>query len=405
MKRLAALIVFLVFTLTPFAEACMSPADAYAVEVVLNKPGVVYRPYPAFNALHNAVIENGTFVFRSHYDRRLYVVLWNASDGPHIRIQIPVKWESETALSAHLNVSLFLLNEGIEKLKRTGWKVRDNTTFEKGGIRITLSPVKGSECTSDADCATGGCSGEMCAPREKASGIMTPCVYRPWYTCLAMTSCGCVNGVCTWKPNPAFESCLKEHGVDPSSVIKAGRFELSVEGANVSDEEVKASVEEFLGAFGVSCSNSFNLTKTSVTKPVPVVEPSKVNASEAMKTELEWLISVGALKIDEEDIEEIARVSEWGNAGWNSHVGWYETKNGTYSWIPYDKSLNPKLVKCFTNVIPEYKLPNGTAYVGPTMTKPSPSSSSATSGDSSGESICGPALIVGLSLVALLWRR
>ncbi|WP_209474767.1 CGP-CTERM-anchored Cys-rich protein [Thermococcus stetteri] len=388
----------------PLVQACMSPADVYAVEVVFNKPGIVYKPYPAFNALHNALVENGTFIFRSHYDKRLYVLLLNASDGPHLRIQIPVKWESEDVSRASLNVSLLVTSGALEKLKADGWKVIDNTTFKKGGVRVALYPIKGKECTSDSDCATGGCSGELCVPRREASNIVTPCVYRPWYTCFALTSCGCVNGVCTWKPNPAFESCLKEHGVDPARVIKAGLFEVDVEGTGVSEAEINATVREFLEAFGISCSKPLRITKTSVTRLVPAVDPSEVNASEAVKAELEWLATVGVLKIDEKDIEAIARTAEWGDAGWNSHIGWYETKDGTYTWIPYDKSLNPELIKCFTKTIPKYRLPNGTAYVGPTMTTPPATTKSSTTSPAR-DKVCGPAFIIAITILPLLRRK
>ncbi|CAD5245272.1 hypothetical protein [Thermococcus camini] len=133
MKRLAALIVLIMFTLTPVVKACMSPADTYAVEVVLNKPGIIYKPYPPFHALHNALIENGTFIFRSHYDRRLYVRLWNGSDGPHLRVQIPVEWKTEDVSMGSLNVSLLVTPDALERLKEDGWSISDNTTFERGG--------------------------------------------------------------------------------------------------------------------------------------------------------------------------------------------------------------------------------------------------------------------------------
>ncbi|KUH33103.1 hypothetical protein APY94_07485 [Thermococcus celericrescens] len=405
MKRLAALMVLLMFTLTPVVKACMSSSDGYAVEVVLNKPGIVYRPYPAFNALHNAVVENGTFVFLSHYDERLYVMLWNGSDGPHLRVQIPVGWKTIDVSRASLNLSILITEETLEKLRADGWNVTDNTTFERNGVRISLTPVRGKECTSDADCATGGCSGEVCAPKKEAREIVTPCVYKPWYDCLSLTSCGCVNGLCTWKPNPAFESCLREHGINPSKVIRAGYFELEVEGVNRSDDEVNAAVKDFLGAFGVSCDVSLTLVKTSVTRLSPSLDPSEVNASKALKAELEWLIETGALRMDESDVEGVLRAAEWGNAGHNSNIGWYETGNGTFAWIPYDESLNPLLVRCFTREVPVYELPNGTAYVGPTLTKPPSGDSTTMSGSTKGE-VCGPGIVVLLALiVALAGRR
>ncbi len=405
MKKLAALIVLLMFTLTPLVGACMSPADTYAVEVVLNKPGIVYRPYPAFNALHNVVVENGTFVFRSHYDRRLYVTLWNASDGLHLRVQIPLEWNTIDVSVASLNVSLLITEEALGKLRGDGWNITDNTTFERNGVGISLTPVTGKECTSNSNCATGGCSGEVCVPRKNASKIVTPCVYREWYSCFGLTSCGCVNGLCTWKPNPSFESCLRGHGIDPENVIRSGHFELKVEAVNTPDDEVEASVRDFLGAFGVSCNVPITFVKTAVVRLSPSVEPSEMNTSGALKAELEWLTETGVLIINESDVETIVKAAGWGEAGHNSRIGWYETKNGTYSWIPYDESLNPLLVRCFTNRIPAYSLPNGTAYVGSTFTTPLSSSSTATGGGSPGGSICGPVLIVGLSLLALLWRR
>jgi eight-cysteine-cluster-containing protein len=58
-------------------------------------------------------------------------------------------------------------------------------------------------------CVETGCSGEVCASET----LFTPCVYEPWYECLALTKCGNfdANGGCGWQKNEAFEQCLKEH--------------------------------------------------------------------------------------------------------------------------------------------------------------------------------------------------
>ncbi|WP_232473355.1 hypothetical protein [Thermococcus thioreducens] len=90
MKRVVGFIILLMFTVTPIVRACTNPSDYYAVEVVLNKPGITYELW-RFKATHNVLIENGTFVFRSHYDKRLYVLVWNASDGLHLKVGIPVE--------------------------------------------------------------------------------------------------------------------------------------------------------------------------------------------------------------------------------------------------------------------------------------------------------------------------
>ena len=403
MKRVMAFIILLMFTVTPIVRACMTPADSYAVEVVLNKPGITYEPW-RFKVAHYVLPENGTFVFRSHYDRRLYVLVWNESDGLHVRVGIPLEWKSYNISRAALNASIFLTSDAVERLIADGWKTRDNTTFVRSGVTIALTPVMGNECTSDADCATGGCSGEVCAPKEEAREIVTPCVYKPWYDCLSLTSCGCVNGLCTWKPNPAFESCMREHGLDPSSVIRAGIMRVDVVAVNKGDVEIEAALKDFLGAFGITCDPKLTFVQSiGGGEFVPEVDPGALNASEAIRAELEWLIEGGVVKMDEGDVDEITKAAEWGFAGYNSKIGWYETKNGSYAWIPYHESKDPLLVKCFSRTVSEHALPNGTAYFGPTATAP-PSGSQTSPGESGG--ICGPGVVVLLALlVAFAGRR
>ncbi|WP_342764394.1 CGP-CTERM-anchored Cys-rich protein [Thermococcus sp. M36] len=234
--------------------------------------------------------------------------------------------------------------------------------------------------------------------------MITPCVYREWYPCLELTTCGCVNGVCTWKPNPEFESCLKEHGVDLEEVIRAGSFKISVEAVNKSDGEVNSAIRDFLGAFRISCNSPLTLVKPSRRELSSSVAPSEINASEVLKAELEWLREFGVINIGAEDVAAIAGVARWGYAGPNSRIGWYETKDGTHAWIPYHESPSLPLVRCSTGEVPRYDLPNGTAYIGPTPIGPPSADATTTEGSPNGE-ICGPALLAGLSLVSLLGKR
>ena len=69
--------------------------------------------------------------------------------------------------------------------------------------------VKSGECSSDDDCGTGGCSGQICAPKEKVKGIITTCEYKPEYGCLKMTSCRCIDGKCQWDETTEYRNCLK----------------------------------------------------------------------------------------------------------------------------------------------------------------------------------------------------
>lgn len=56
------------------------------------------------------------------------------------------------------------------------------------------------ECTSDADCATAGCSGEVCTTTSAAAGVMTTCEVKACFSVL--DRCGCVDGRCGWSLKP-----------------------------------------------------------------------------------------------------------------------------------------------------------------------------------------------------------
>lgn len=57
-------------------------------------------------------------------------------------------------------------------------------------------PEADGECTSDADCQTGGCSGEVCATAASMEGYMGTCEVLPCFSILK--SCGCIEGRCSW---------------------------------------------------------------------------------------------------------------------------------------------------------------------------------------------------------------
>lgn len=55
---------------------------------------------------------------------------------------------------------------------------------------------KDGECSTDADCAKAGCSGEVCVTAALAPEVMTTCEGRPCFAVLE--TCGCVEGRCSW---------------------------------------------------------------------------------------------------------------------------------------------------------------------------------------------------------------
>ncbi len=71
------------------------------------------------------------------------------------------------------------------------------------------------------------------------------------------------------------------------------------------------------------------------------VSKDEFDFKSAMKTELTWLVRneiVGG--IEEQDIAEIAQISEAGLAGWNERIVYEREK-----WLPYNRTPNPQLIR------------------------------------------------------------
>lgn len=70
--------------------------------------------------------------------------------------------------------------------------------FQSGNSRYS-----NGTCSTDADCSTGGCSGESCISvsllNEEDGGFVTTCEFSPEFPNALGYSCGCVNKVCGWK--------------------------------------------------------------------------------------------------------------------------------------------------------------------------------------------------------------
>jgi len=75
---------------------------------------------------------------------------------------------------------------------------------------IDVDPPPEVVCQTDSDCATAGCSGQLCVPAESAADILTTCEYREEYGCLEFTACGCQSGICEWVQNTVYLSCLND---------------------------------------------------------------------------------------------------------------------------------------------------------------------------------------------------
>lgn len=79
-------------------------------------------------------------------------------------------------------------------------------------LLISGCNVKNYECLKDSDCATAGCSGQICTSNEKTKGLITTCEFKEEYKCLKFSSCGCVNNKCQWKESNEYSNCLEGVG-------------------------------------------------------------------------------------------------------------------------------------------------------------------------------------------------
>ncbi|AEH24436.1 CGP-CTERM-anchored Cys-rich protein [Pyrococcus yayanosii] len=378
MRRPYILIFFLLLSILRPVSACISPADPYAVEVELNKPGITFDLTPLLRA-ENILLDNGRIVYRSHYDPRLIVILWNDT-YLHLRIQIPLELRNTTDLKAEVEIIAPLDDSVREKAKSLGWAV-DGWRFTKGRYLVELSPIQGGECRSDADCATGGCSGEICTTRKGAKEIVSICVYREWYDCLKLTTCGCYNGYCMWKPTPEFLSCLQEKGLDPKKIVKAryNAIVLIMDREEPTDEDYR-EIETLLSVIGCHAELRFEPVKREGLRPI--ADPYSLNASEALRIELEWLRDIGVLNVSEDDIAKISKVAEFGRAGYNSRIGWFDGE-----WKPYFESENAVLVKCISSEAWTYDAPENPPVL--------PSSATPTE-----TIVCGPGIMLLLVILA-----
>ena len=68
--------------------------------------------------------------------------------------------------------------------------------------------LEGDECNSDSDCATGGCSGQVCGKRGVIEGIITTCEFKEEYACLKETKCACMDNQCNWEQSKEYLDCM-----------------------------------------------------------------------------------------------------------------------------------------------------------------------------------------------------
>ncbi|MEM1690919.1 MAG: hypothetical protein QXG48_03980 [Thermofilaceae archaeon] len=409
---LAAIVIATALTLQ-LAVACFSPADIYAVEVVLNKPGVEYDLSKLTGAREIEYANGVGYAYRSHSDPRLIVVLSEQrvnDDAKHlaVRVQAPVAWreyktltcsipppchsnlresislpvspregEAEVALGTlTLNSSCYLRFKPVLSAQTEG-----NASLIVSGSLLLKEVVEGIEYRISMPCLLS--VGEGCArilaliPGYDAPMLVKPGAYEvtltlSWSTSTQTTltvlrlniECSCT----PWAPLPRELGWELEEGVLTKRiggatlrVSSSGGFcQIVIEGA-ADLSEVKGELEKLFEAIslGAELIRKCELVETVDSRLTLAEQVSEDDVKAALKAELEWLVENRVVSgLEPADTALIAAAAKLGYAGWNQRLVWYEG-----GWIPYSQVPGATLVRCVTGVHPEF-VAGSNEYVG-----------------------------------------
>ena len=289
MYRYTSIIVILFTTLvmlTTFAIACSNPADSFAFEVLLNKPGITYNLAP-FKDAENVNIKNGAAVYRSHYNSEVAVIIQEVMSpvkGLSVRLQVPTKTvkisSNQTLLEMFVNRNL---TPDVDLIESMGYEVLKRPSGEVSIIEARKgSPKNGSVEISIFS-------------KKSEDGL------RSWFSA-------------TIRNKALTGELLKELKIiaTSSGITEDEWNNARIETKTVDDIDLRV-LHDYLESF---------------------------DFKSAVKVELEWLKENGIISgLTDSDIQQISQLAKAGLAGHNSRLVW---ENG---WKPYYETSNPLLVK------------------------------------------------------------
>ena len=397
------------------AFACYSPSDAYAIEVVLNKPGVSYDLSALTGVARVEYAGGAGYAYRSRYDPRLIVLLSEQEvfGGRHlaVRVQVPLTFAVRTIYRCALppllqcysgqlreNVSISLqpgtggvtIDLGTLSFRSASFVRFKPDLVAVGHANLTVSGLLVLEPFPELR----GAGGEYRIPMPCLLSVNEPC-YRimmliPGYDAPIRIEEG-VYGVkltlswqsssraelilkrlevyCEWevlpqpleKPGWSLEEGVMTRRVGSSSIsvnLRERICEIVVPGEAELPRDAELELAELLGSIGLK-GFAPSFTRTVETSTEPAFEIDEAQVRSALKAELEWLIGEGVVKgLEAGDAASIAALAALGNAGFNSRLVWY---NG--SWTPYNQVPGASMLRCapapaekvFTAESPEYQ--------------------------------------------------
>jgi len=412
--RTAAALVLAAALALQLARACFSPADAFAVEVVLNKPGVSYDLSPLAGVASLVEYAGGrAYAYRSSYDPRLIVVVseqelpapgGDASPAPRylaVRLQLPLEVRAvftggcQPAPNYSMRVGLT-----IEVGAGSGSRVVELGTLQLGEpalarfvLRLRPLELTGNLTVSGVLLLEGAGGPRYRVEMPCLLSVGEPCfrvmVLLPGYDAPMLVEAGTYRVLLELAWQASARSVLLLEGLEvrrePGALeeaqtswavsgqearkdaggasivvdLKSGRWRIEVR--NLTREPPAEALEEVRRLGGLL--GFTNCTPATLSSDVgPAVEIGEGELVAALKAELERLARIGVVRgLSQSDIEGVAKAARLGYAGWNSRLVWY---NG--SWVPYSSVPGAALVRC-TSGVESFALARG-EYGGPQST-------------------------------------
>lgn len=157
-KILTILFIVCLF-MSEVVEACMSPTDLFAVEVLLNKPGINYDLGQLKLLPQKEFIQNeGKFYYQSHFSKDIQIILSEFNNDNEkeksldVRVQIPVEYrnlEGEEKLVSINNLDAEKFDYKVALKTELNWLIKEKIIKD-----LTLKDIE--EIISQADRGMSG---------------------------------------------------------------------------------------------------------------------------------------------------------------------------------------------------------------------------------------------------------
>ncbi len=354
MKKMFCLTTLVVLAFASQSLALYNIMDQYAVEVLLNKPGMAHN-LDFMSHAENVAIQNNIVTYRSNFDNRVAVILEGVSagdnlDGLSVRLQMPVRQDIIPYIQSIVKFKDARIDDvGQGFLESLGYDVdivmRDGDRDDPGeepviDRPITPLPVDEKPAAEAPVENTSHHDAEDIAEISVDAGIAVD-NDNP-HKGQDETSSVRVQVIFLNKGNIGWNIAYYE-GVNGSSVD----FILNIMNAEAISDEVREDFQQMVAFYELGRDAQDQLNENmQVMRSLDMVLDMGIGVDEfdshaATKTELEWLKANGVIiGVTDQDIAEISRAAKTSLAGWNSRIVYSDG-----NWLPYYETGDANLIR------------------------------------------------------------